>query len=159
MIFWFSFFSPWFFLLLFLLLCSDVITKTSTFHRHKTSRKFQTNFSGVTRFSNIRNSYNLERLRSFQRLQSPFLDSVCKLMSFSFPVATYANFQRRNIIINVLPYPYLFHASIPNVISPFLATACHHRRLTPEASQLFVKTLGKQLRYREEPCCKSHELH
>ena len=116
------------FLLLFLLLCSDVITKTSIFHRHKTFPKYQTSF----RVWHVLATYeirNLQRLRSFQRLQSPSLDSVCKLMLFSFPVATYASFARRNIIINGLPCPYLFSASIRNVILPFLTTASHHRRL------------------------------
>ena len=47
---------------------------------------------------------------------------------------------------SVLPCPYLFPATIPSIISLFFTTACHHRRLiTPEASELFVKTLSKTI--------------
>ena len=48
---------------------------------------------------------HLQTLRLFQCLQSPLHGSVCKLMSFSFPVTTNASFARPNIIINVLPCP------------------------------------------------------
>ena len=73
--------------------------------------------SDVTRCSNVRNSSPTED------------DSICKVVSFSFPVATNTSFALGNIIISVLPCPYLFPTIIRNIISPFFGTACLHRRL------------------------------
>ena len=111
--------------------CSDVITTFS---------KISNELFGMWHVLATYEFRLLHRLRSFQSFQSPLLDIVSKLLSFSFPAATNASFALHDIIISVSPCPYLFPVSIRNIICP----SWPFETLFPPFS-LFVKKLGKKI--------------
>ena len=75
---------------------------------------------------------HLRTLHSFQCLQSPVNDSICKVVSFSISKSL---MPALHLATSLLVF---WHALIffPHIVSPFFATACHHPSLTPDPSQL-----------------------